>query len=54
MTQKDKLREAFMTLLSIKMTASTIDSECKEYSSTAASYARAIMQKCDACLNKLR
>ena len=47
MTQKDKLRESFLALVSIKSTANNIIDYCSEYSSEAANYAQEIKHKCE-------
>ena len=48
MTQKDKLRESFLALVSIKSTANI------EYSSEAANYAQEIKHKCEEVLKLLK
>lgn len=47
MTQKEKIAEAWLSITQIKSWANTINEECAEYSSTAASYARRIIEICD-------
>lgn len=47
MTQKEKLAKSFLAIQSIKNTAQTLERECKEYSSSAAMYARSIINKCE-------
>lgn len=42
-----------MTVQSILHTAQTIERECKEYSSTAASYAEDIVKQCESLLKVL-
>lgn len=54
MTQKDKIREAFMALANIRNIAFTIYRECDEYSTTASTLARNIVDKCDHCLKQLK
>lgn len=53
MTQKEKLIKSFMTIQSIKSTAQNLEKECREYSSTAAMYARNIINKCEDTLKIL-
>lgn len=53
MTQKEKIMKSFMTVQSILHSAQNIERECKEYSSTAASYARDIVNKCESLLKVL-
>ena len=47
MTQKDKSRESFSALISIKSTADNIIDYCSEYSSEAADYAQETKHKCE-------
>ena len=54
MTQKDKLRESFLALVSIKSTANNIIDYCSEYSSEAANYAQEIKHKCEEVLKLLK
>ncbi len=54
MTQKDKLRESFLALVSIKSTANNIIDYCSEYSSDAANYATEIKYECDKVLKLLK
>lgn len=53
MTQKEKIIKSFMTVQNILHTAQIIEKECKEYSSTAASYAKDIVNKCESLLQVL-
>lgn len=50
MIQKDKLRESFLALVSIKSTANNIIDYCSE----AANYAQEIKHKCEEVLKLLR
>ena len=54
MTQKDKLKESFLALVSIRSTADNIINYCSEYSSEAANYAQEIKHKCEEVLKVLR
>lgn len=54
MTQKDKLKESFLALVSIRSTANHIIDYCSEYSSEAANYAKEIKQECDKVLKLLK
>ena len=53
MTQKE-WKEVFITLMSIKSTASMLDDECGEFCSIVSSYARDIVRKCESCIGKLK
>lgn len=50
MTQKDKLRESFLALVSIKSTADNIIDYCSE----ATNYAQEIKHKCEEVLKLLK
>ena len=54
MKQKDKLRESFLALVSIKSTANNIIDYCSEYSNEAANYAQEIKHKCEEVLKLLK
>lgn len=54
MTQKDKLKESFLALVSIRSTANNIIDYCSKYSSEAANYAQEIKYKCEEVLKVLR
>lgn len=54
MTQKDKLKESFLALVSIRSTANHIIDYCSEYSSEAANYAQEIKHKCEEVLKLLK
>ena len=54
MTQKDKLKEFFLALVSIRSTADNIINYCSEYSSEAANYAKEIKHKCEEVLKLLK
>lgn len=54
MIQKDKLKESFLALVSIRSTANNIINHCSEYSSEAANYAQEIKHKCEEILNLLK
>ena len=54
MTQKDKLKESFLALVSIRNTADNIINYCSEYSSEAANYAKEIKHKCEEVLKLLK
>lgn len=54
MTQKDKLKESFLALVSIRSTANNIINHCSEYSGEAANYAQEIKHKCEEILKLLK